>query len=86
MPHRHREKCIEACRETFPADDQSAVLAVEPRKRPLGLEARDDPFDGASTRLSVVPDAFRDLGADTPVDEGDGEGLGRHILYPPPAS
>ena len=66
MPHRHREKCIEACRKTFPADDQSAVLAVEPRKRPLGLEARDDPFDGASTRLSVVSDAFRDLGADTP--------------------
>jgi hypothetical protein len=40
----HREQCVEACCETLPADDQAAVLALEPRKRPLGLKARDIRF------------------------------------------
>jgi hypothetical protein len=65
MHHRHGEKCVEACRETLPADDQAAVLALEPRKRPLGLEARNILFNGSPTSLSVFPDAFRDLGANT---------------------
>jgi hypothetical protein len=47
MNHRDGEKHVEAGRETFPADDQSAVLALEPRKRPFGLKARDGPFLGA---------------------------------------
>jgi hypothetical protein len=63
MHHRHCEKCVEACRKTLPADDQAAVLALKPRKRPLGLKARDVLFHGAPTPLSVFPDAFRDLGA-----------------------
>ena len=67
MHHRNREKCVEACRETFPADNQAAVLALEPRKRPLGLEARDVLFHGPPTRLSGFPDSFGELGADTPL-------------------
>ena len=66
MHHRHREQGVEACRETFPADDQAAVLALEPRKRPLGLEAWDVLVHGAPTWLSGVPDSCRELGADTP--------------------
>jgi hypothetical protein len=64
MDHRHREKGVEAGREAFPADDQAAVLALEPRERPLALEARDLLFHGAPTRLSVFPGAFPDLGPD----------------------
>ena len=38
-------KRVEAGRETCPADDQAAVLALEPRNRPLGVEAvGDTPF------------------------------------------
>jgi len=66
MPHRHREKRVETSGETFPADNHAAVLALEPRKRPLGLEARDVLFHGPPTRLSGVPDACGELGADTP--------------------
>jgi hypothetical protein len=62
MPHRHREKGVEACRETVPAGNHAAVLALEPRTRPLGLEARDVLFHGAPTRLSGVPDACGDWG------------------------
>ena len=66
MNHGDGDKCSEAAGETFPADDQSAVLPLEPRKRPLGLKARDVLFHGAPTRLSMFPDSFGDLGADTP--------------------
>src|SRR5919108_6681454 len=66
MKHRYREKRIEACRGAFPADHPSAVLPLEPGKRPLGLEARDVLFQGTPTRFSVFPDSFGDLGADTP--------------------
>jgi hypothetical protein len=75
MHDRHREKCVEACRETFPADDQSAVLALEPGKRPLGLETRDVLFHGAPPRLAVVPDAYGDLGADTPFPKALAQGF-----------
>ena len=67
MEHCHREKRVEAGCETFPSDDQSAVLALEPRKRPFGLDSRDVLFYGAPTRLSVVPYPFGDLGANTPL-------------------
>jgi hypothetical protein len=66
MNHRDGEKCVEAGRETLPSDDQSAVLALEPRKRPLSLESRDGLSYGAPTWLSVFPHPFGNLGADTP--------------------
>jgi hypothetical protein len=62
--HGDGEKCVEADRETFPADDQAAVLPLEPCKRPLGLEARDGLFDGAPPRLSGFPYTLGDLGPD----------------------
>ncbi len=58
MNHRDGEERIEAYGETFPAHDQATVLALEPRKCPLGLEARDALFDGAPTRLSGLPHPF----------------------------
>ena len=61
MKHRDGEERIEAYRETFPAHDQAAVLALEPRKRPLGLEARNVLFHGAPTRLFGVPHPFGNL-------------------------
>jgi hypothetical protein len=67
MHHRNGEKRVEASCATFPADDQSAVLALEPRQRPLGLAARDVLLKGAPTRLSVFPHPVGELGAKTPL-------------------
>jgi hypothetical protein len=41
IDHGHGEKRIEASGQMFPADNHTAVLALAPGKRPLGLEARD---------------------------------------------
>jgi hypothetical protein len=60
-----REKRIEACSNTLPADHRAAVLSLEPGKRALGLEARDVLFDWAPTRLLGLPDPFGELGPDT---------------------
>jgi hypothetical protein len=65
MNHRDGKKRVEAYRETFPAHNQSAVFALEPGKRPLGLEAWDSPFDGAPTWLFGVPHPFGNLRADS---------------------
>ena len=64
MNQRDCEKRVEAGRETFPTHDQAAVLALEPRKRPLGLEARNILFNRSSTRLFGLPYPFGDLRAD----------------------
>jgi len=64
MPHGHGEKRVEAGRETFPADDQAAVLPLEPGERLLGLEAQDLLIDRAPTRLSGVPHPFGELRSD----------------------
>jgi DNA methylase len=69
MNHRHGEKRVEACRKTFPADDQTAVLALEPGKCPFGLEARNILVDRPPTRLSGLPHPFGDLRADPPSTE-----------------
>jgi hypothetical protein len=63
MNHRNGEKRIEAGGQTFPADNQTAVLALEPGKPPLGLVAWDRLFDRPSPRHAAFPDAFGDLGA-----------------------
>jgi hypothetical protein len=64
MDHRDSKKRVQAYRETFPAHDQSAILALEPGKRPLSLEARDGPFDRAPTRLFGFPHPCGNLWAD----------------------
>src|SRR5215475_10421191 len=76
MNHGHREKRIEACGETFPADHQAAVLALEPGKCPLSLIARDILFDWPAPRLAAFPDALRNLGADPTSTETTAEVLG----------
>ncbi len=65
MDQGQSKKRVEASGQTFPAHDQSAVLALEPGKRPLGLVARDVLLDRASARLFGVPHALRNLGSHT---------------------
>jgi hypothetical protein len=64
MNNRHGEKRVEACGETFPADDQAAIFTLEPGKRPLGLEARHLLFDGPPPRFAALPHPLRHLGTD----------------------
>jgi hypothetical protein len=78
MNHRHREKRVEADGETFPADHQAAVLALEPGTCPLRLEAWPFLFDGASTRLFRLPHPFRELGPDPAAAELMPESLGSY--------
>jgi len=74
--HGNGEACMEAGREPFPADDQAAVLALKPRQRPLGLEARGVISYGTPPWLSVVPDAFGNLGAHSTSTEALAKGMG----------
>jgi hypothetical protein len=76
MHHSESEKRIEASGQTFPADDQTAILALEPGKRPLGLVARDLLFDRPSPRLAAFPDAFGDLRANPACAEASAEVFG----------
>jgi hypothetical protein len=76
MNHSNGEKRIEARGQTFPADHQTAVLVLEPGKRPLGLVARDLLFDRPSSRLAAFPDAFGDLGANPASAEAPSEVFG----------
>jgi hypothetical protein len=64
MNHRDGKKRVEAYRETFPAHNQSAIFALEPGKRPLGLEAWDSLFVGTPTWLIGGPHLFGNLGVD----------------------
>jgi hypothetical protein len=59
-----REKRGEAGAETFPADNQAAVLALEPCKRSLSLTAGDILFEGAPTWFFDFPDPPRNLRPD----------------------
>jgi hypothetical protein len=63
-PHGHGEKRIEARGQTFPADNQPAVRALEPSQRPLGLVAGHILLDRTAARLFGFPYPFGDLGAD----------------------
>jgi hypothetical protein len=74
--HSNSEKRVEAGGQTFPADDQAAVLALEPGKGALGLEARDILFDRTPTRFSGLPHPFGDLGADPALAEAPAEVFG----------
>lgn len=61
MQHRDGEKCVEADGETFPAQDQAAVLPREPGTWPLGLVARNAFCDGPPSRAAVLPHACGNL-------------------------
>jgi hypothetical protein len=69
------EKRVEAGAETFPADNQAPVLALEPRKRLLSLQARDILFEGAPTWFFDFPDPFRNLRPDPALPEAMAEGF-----------
>src|SRR5918999_5356090 len=58
------KKRVEASGETFPADNQAAVLALEPRKRPLGLITGHILFDRPPPRCAALPYPFGNLGPD----------------------
>jgi hypothetical protein len=73
--HGDCEKRVEAGDKTFPADNQAAVLPLEPGKRPLSLEARDVLLEGAPTRLLGVPDPFGHLRPDPAFPEAMAESL-----------
>jgi hypothetical protein len=74
--HGHGQQCVEAGGNPFPADDQSTVLALEPGKRPLSLEARDIRFDRPPPRLAALPHPCGELGADPASAEALAKGLG----------
>jgi hypothetical protein len=76
MNHREGEERIEVGGEPFSADDQAAVLALEPCKRPLGLVARDIVFDRPSPPLTAFPDSFGYLGANAACAEATAEVFG----------
>jgi hypothetical protein len=73
--HGNGEKRVEAGCQTFPADNQAAVLPLEPRNCALSLEARDVLFAGPPTRLFGFPDPFGDLRPDTAFPEAMAESL-----------
>jgi hypothetical protein len=64
MNHRDGKKRVAAYRETFPAHDQAAVFALDPGKRPFGLEARDGVLDRMPVQLCGLPHPCEKLGAD----------------------
>jgi hypothetical protein len=45
-------------------DDHTAILLLQPSKRPLGLETRHLDLAGAVARFLGVPDVFRELAPD----------------------
>ena len=61
-----RQERREACGETLPTDDQTAILLLKPGKRPLSLKTRYVDLDGSTSWLLGLPDPFRDLGPDAP--------------------
>ena len=80
MTHGHRKKCIEASGPTFPADDQAAILALDPGQCPLGLVARDLRVDRPSPRLAVGPSSRGHLGANPARAEAPAEVVGSIAL------
>jgi hypothetical protein len=66
VPHGQGKKCVAASGQTFPADDQAAVLPLEPGNRPLGLGARDILFDRTPPGLVGVPPTCGNLRPNLP--------------------
>jgi len=60
----HGQKRLKAAGETLPMDDHTAILLLQPSKRPLGLETRHLDLAGAVARFLGVPDVFRELAPD----------------------
>jgi hypothetical protein len=61
------QKRVKAGRNALPPDHQTPVLLLIPGKCPLGLESRDDFFDGAATGGLTFPDPLRELRPYTPL-------------------
>jgi hypothetical protein len=76
MNHGHGEKGVKARGQTLLADDQAAVLALAPGKRPLSLIVWDIWFDWPSPRLAPFPYAFGNLGANPAYAQATAEGFG----------
>ncbi len=70
------EERIEAGSKTLPADNQSAVLALEPCERPFGLKARDALFDRSAAWATSLPHPPRDLRANPACAEALAKPLG----------
>jgi hypothetical protein len=64
MDRGDRKKRLKARRDTLPADDQAAILLLEPGKCPLGLEPWHHFFDRSTPIFLGLPDALGDLRPD----------------------
>jgi hypothetical protein len=51
--HDSGEEDIDTCCDALPLDYPAAALAREPSPRPLGLDARDGPWDGTLSLVMV---------------------------------
>ena len=60
---------VEAGRQALPADDQAAVLFLEPGEGALRLESRHVHLERSTPRSAGLPHPFRQLGADTSMAE-----------------
>jgi hypothetical protein len=70
------QKCVEAERETLPADDKATVFFLEPGECALGLESRHIHLERSASRLAGLPDPFRQLGTDASLAELLAQGFG----------
>ncbi len=64
MDYGNGQKRVAADRATLPADDKATVFFLEPGECALGLEARHIHLERSASRLSGLPDPFRQLGTD----------------------
>lgn len=76
MDDRHGQERVEADRVTLPADDQAAVLFLEPGEGALSLESRHIHLERPTARLAGLPDPFGPLGTDASAAELLAQGFG----------
>ena len=69
MDRSKSQKRLKAGRNALPADHQTTIFLLKPRKRALGLEPWDHCFDRSAPGFLRLPDALGDLCPDTPLPE-----------------
>jgi hypothetical protein len=79
MDRRDSQKRREAGREALPADDQTAILFLEPRKRALGSEAGHIALDRSPTWGLGLPYPFWNLRPDASCAQLPAQGF---AVYP----
>jgi len=64
------QKRFKARRDALPADHQATVFLLEPGKRALSLEARDNFLDRSAAIFLGLPDPLRDLCSNPTLAQG----------------